>query len=104
MSRRSLREVAARGWRVRSSIVALAVTFTVGAVVLPASHMNVAGAGGQDGPVPVRRPLHNMVEGYAEGTVVALEYLQTFYCPTTPSSARPFAAWNFCTADCVACP
>jgi hypothetical protein len=30
--------------------------------------------------------LHNMIEGYAEGTVVALEYLQTYYCPTMPSS------------------
>jgi hypothetical protein len=48
--------------------------------------MEVVSAGGQDGPAPVRRPLHNMLEGYAEGTVVALEYLQTYYCPTTPSA------------------
>ena len=35
---------------------------------------------------PVHRPLHNMTEGYAEGTVVGIEYLQSYYCPTTPSS------------------
>jgi hypothetical protein len=55
-------------------------------VGLPVPQMEVAGAADQERPMPVRRPLHNMVEGYAEGTVVAIEYLQTYYCPTTPSS------------------
>jgi hypothetical protein len=86
MSRTTLRDVAARGLRAGSLIVVPAVVFTVGAVLLPAPRMEVAQAGGQAGPVPVRRPLHNMVEGYAEGKVVALEYLQTYYCPTMPSS------------------
>ena len=67
-------------------ILAPAVALTVGAIGLPAPHMEVAGAGVQPGPTPVRRPLHNMLEGYAQGKVVALEYLQTYYCPTTPSS------------------
>lgn len=89
MSRTTLKDLAARGWRVRSLVVAPAVVLamlTMGAIVLPAPRMEVARAGGQAGPVPVHRPLHNMVEGYAEGSVVAIEYLQTFYCPTTPSS------------------
>ena len=85
MSRTTLAKAAARGWRLRSSVVALAVVFTVGAIVLPAPRMEVARAGGQDGPMPVHRPLHNMTEGYAEGTVVGIEYLQSYYCPTTPS-------------------
>src|SRR5947209_6894665 len=86
MSRRTLRDVAALGWRDRFLIALPAVVFAVGAIVLPGARPELAAARGVDGPMPVHRPLHNMVEGYAEGTVVALEYLQTFYCPTTPSS------------------
>ncbi len=86
MFRTTLSDVATRGLRAGSLIVVPAVVFAVGAVVLPTPRMEVAEAGEQGGPLPVRRPLHNMVEGYAEGSVVAIEYLQTFYCPTTPSS------------------
>jgi hypothetical protein len=89
MSRTTLKDLAARGWQVRSLVVAPAVVLAMlimGAIVLPAPRMDVARAEGQARPLPVHRPLHNMVEGYAEGSVVAIEYLQTFYCPTTPSS------------------
>ena len=42
---------------------------------------------GPEQPSPVRRPIpEGMLEAYGEGRVVALEYHQTFYCPTTPSS------------------
>jgi len=67
-------------------VLPAAGALVVAAFGLPAPRMQVAQAEGQPGPVPVRRPLHNMVEGYAEGRVVALEYLTTYYCPTMPSS------------------
>jgi len=70
----------------RSSIVVLTAILAVAATVLPAPHLEVARAGGQNHVIPVHRPLHNMTEGYAEETVVGIEYLQSYYCPTTPSS------------------
>ena len=79
--------MADRGRRAWLLLLVPAVALTMAAVALPASRMEVAGAGSQEQqPAAVRRPLHNMVEGYAEGQVVAIEYLSTFYCPTTPSS------------------
>jgi len=90
MSRTRLMSAVVRGWRVGALLLAPAVVVTLATTGLPAPHMEVhmevARADGQETPQPVRRPLHNMLEGYAEGTVVAIEYLQTYYCPTTPSS------------------
>jgi hypothetical protein len=60
--------------------------------------MEVARAEGQTAPEPavVHRPLHHMIEAYAEGKVVAIEYLTTFFCATTPSSDvdPPFGRGN----------
>jgi len=67
-------------------VLPLAGALVVAAFGLPASRTQAAPAQGQAAPVPVSRPLHNMVEGYAEGRVVAIQYLTTFYCPTMPSS------------------
>lgn len=40
-----------------------------------------------EGAVAVKRPLPpHMVEAFGEGQVVALSFLMTYYCPTTPSS------------------
>jgi len=87
MSRTRLTNAIVRRWRF-GTVGATAVVVALGAVGLPAPRVEVARAAGtsQEAPAAVRRPLHNMVEGYAEGQVVALEYLQTYYCPTTPSS------------------
>jgi hypothetical protein len=68
------------------TVIAIAVAAMMSALALSSLPEGAAGAEGPEGPLPVHRPLHNMLEGYAEGTVVALEYLQTYYCPTTPSS------------------
>lgn len=86
MSPTALSHVAVRGWRMGTMLLAPAVVLAVAAVGLPAPNMKTAGAERQEAPAPVRRPLHDMVEGFAEGTVVAIEYLQTYYCPTTPTS------------------
>jgi len=68
------------------SLVALAVLLTLGVLALSSPPGGIARAG-QDEPAPVRRPLPpDMLESYAEGQVVALQYHQTFYCPTMPSS------------------
>lgn len=74
--------------RLATLVVTVAAVLTLGSVGLPAARVEVARAAGtsQEAPAPVGRPLHNMVEGYAEGTVVALYYHQTYYCPTTPTS------------------
>jgi hypothetical protein len=80
--------------------VAVAVILVLAVAGLPAARVEVARAAttGQaaPAPTPVRRPLHNMVDGYAEGEVVAIEYLQTYYCPTTPASDLdpPFGRGN----------
>ncbi len=68
----------------------------VAAFGLPGPRMPVAQAQGEAGSAPVRRPLRNMIEGYAEGRVVAIEYLTSFYCPTMPSSDvdPPFGRGN----------
>jgi hypothetical protein len=67
-------------------LTAISVLVTVALLVLQWPPVRRAGAG-PDQPVAVRRPIPpTMLEGYAEGQVVALEYHQTFYCPTTPSS------------------
>jgi hypothetical protein len=70
----------------RKTVIAIAVAAIMSALALSSLPEGAAGAEGPEGPLPVHRPLHNMLEGYAEGSVVALEYLQTYYCPTTPSS------------------
>ncbi|MGH9010206.1 MAG: hypothetical protein ACRDYF_10220 [Acidimicrobiia bacterium] len=96
MSHNRLAKVA-RGRRVGLLLLAPAVVLTMAAVGWPGPRVEVAGAESQEQlPAPVRRPLHNMVEGYAEGQVVAIEYLSTFYCPTTPSSDLdgPFGRGN----------
>jgi hypothetical protein len=67
-------------------VLPVAGALVVAAFGLPAPRVPAAQAEGQAGAAPVHRPLHNMVEGYAEGRVVAIEYLTTFYCPTMPSS------------------
>jgi hypothetical protein len=90
MSHTRLTDAVVRRSRV-ASLLPLVVVLIVGAAPLPAPRLGMAEAQGQERPVPdhieaVHRPLHNMVEGYAEGSVVAIEYLQTYYCPTTPSS------------------
>lgn len=60
------------------------MTIAVAVVFLPVVQRADAGP---DEPAAVPRPIPlTMLEGYAEGQVVALEYLQTYYCPTTPSS------------------
>ena len=86
MSDKNLPNPNTRWWRRARWVLPAAGAVVVAAFGLPAPRMPVAEAEGQAGPAAVRRPLRNMVEGYAEGQVVAIEYLTTFYCPTTPSS------------------
>ena len=70
----------------RAVLTAMPVLLTVALAVLLSPLVQRADAR-LSGPAPVRRPIPpTMLEGYAEGQVVALEYLQTYYCPTTPSS------------------
>lgn len=64
----------------RHAPLVLPMLLTVGVLV------QIAGAG-PEGPAPVKRPLPpDMLEAYGEGQVVALQYNQLFYCPTTPTS------------------
>ena len=70
----------------RAALAAIPALLTVALAVLSLPSIERADAG-LDEPAAVRRPIPpTMLEGYAEGQVVALEYLQTYYCPTTPSS------------------
>jgi len=74
--------------RFRGAVEVLPIAVAVSLFVLtsPSALVRQAGAGA-DEPAAVRRPIPpNMLEGYGEGVVVALEYHQTYYCPTTPSS------------------
>ncbi len=67
-------------------LAAVPALLTAGVLALSSPPGRVAGAG-EAGPAPVRRPIPpNMLEAYAEGGVVALEYHQLYYCPTTPFS------------------
>jgi hypothetical protein len=67
-------------------IAALPIVVAVGLFVLTSPPVGRAQAG-PDEPAAVRRPIPpNMLEAYGEGQVVAVEYHQTYYCPTTPSS------------------
>jgi len=73
-----------RSWQVAAAFPVLLLT--LGVLALSAPPGRIARAG-QDEQAPVRRPLPaDMLESYAEGQVVALQYFQTFYCPTMPSS------------------
>ena len=70
----------------RAVLTALPVLMTIAVAVVMLPLVQRADAR-LDGPVAVRRPLPpTMIEGYGPEGVVALEYLQTFYCPTTPSA------------------
>lgn len=72
------------------ALTATSALLTVGVAVLFLPIVRPADAG-LDEPAAVRRAIPpTMLEGYAEGQVVALECLQTYYCPTTPSSEPPF--------------
>lgn len=67
-------------------VAVLPVLLTAGVLALSSPPGGIAQAG-EAGPASVSRPLPaNMLEAYAEGEVVALEYHQLFYCPTMPSS------------------
>jgi len=70
----------------RAVLTAMPVLMTIAVAVVFLPVVQRADAG-PDEPAAVPRPIPpTMLEGYAEGQVVALEYLQTYYCPTTPSS------------------
>ncbi len=74
----------------KSLLASAPVLFTAGVLALSSP----PGAG-EAGQAPVRRPIPaNMLEAYAEGQVVALEYHQLYYCPTRPDSdlEPPFGA------------
>ncbi len=78
--------LARRAGSLRRLGAVLPVLVTAGVLALSSPPGGIARAG-EAGPTPVARPIPaNMLEAYAEGQVVALEYHQSFYCPTTPSS------------------
>lgn len=97
MSRTTLADVAARGWRIRSSIVTLTrrrsrlVMAALGAGLLTAPLAAIAvsavrptgGLEAKDAPTVARRPLAaGQLEAFVDGRVVVNTYGWSYFCPT----------------------